>query len=115
MCETGNNLLEEIVANVFQDGVYVVRNGRHHQITPQQVGERWARLITNERERDGRLEHGHERRLFAWVRDHQVAFVHMDLGEPSAASHRGDWMPVHEITSWQPTEQERSRRGSTPA
>ena len=94
-----DELVEEIVSNVYQDGVYVVRNGRHRRLTPKQVRERWTQLIQHERDRGSTwLKEGHEERLYAYVRGHQVAFVWMDLDMPPKG-HRGDWMPITE-TSW---------------
>lgn len=101
MSGTTSDLVEEIVANVYQDGVFVVRNGRHRTIEPGEVAKRWADLIQGEKD-GGRFSDSlrHGERLYAWIRGHQVAFVWMDLDEPSP-DHRGDWRQLDpNATSW---------------
>ena len=98
-----NEIVEEIVANVYQDGVFVLRNGRHHHITPTQVAERWSELIRNQKAHDSfRDTVRHGERLFAWVQDHQVAFVWMDLDSPPVGR-PGSWRAIQTIErAWQP-------------
>ena len=41
----GRPLSHEIVENVYDDGVYVRRNGRHLRITPNDLAEFWAQYL----------------------------------------------------------------------
>ena len=104
MSSTVNDIVEEIVANVYQDGVFVLRNGRHHHIDPKQVAERWSDLINYEIAlKNFKDTIRHRRRLFAWVRDHQVAFVWMDLDSPPL-DNPGDGRAISMIEAWRPSQ-----------